>query len=205
MLINNTSISVVEYRGQRVVTLAMIDKAHARPVGTAGRNFRKNRQHFIQGTDFFQICDDEIRRHKIIEISPKHREDVQLFTETGYLMIAKSLTDDLSWKVQRELVNVYFSMKSRLIDAEREIHLRDQAYFKKYPLDSTIRSMAMRAEPYWYIGTVVHRAAGTVGKAVRRMIEWRVMDEHRLKIARIGAQPWWAHRRKHYRQLPLFS
>ncbi|HNQ43870.1 MAG TPA: hypothetical protein PKI59_05545 [Candidatus Cloacimonadota bacterium] len=30
------------------------------------------------------------------------------FTESGYLMLVKSLTDDLSWAVQRELVNSYF-------------------------------------------------------------------------------------------------
>lgn len=29
---------------------------------------------------------------------------VTLITETGYLMLVKSFTDDLAWKVQRELV-----------------------------------------------------------------------------------------------------
>ena len=31
-----------------------------------------------------------------------------LITESGYLMLVKSLTDDLAWTVQRELVNNYF-------------------------------------------------------------------------------------------------
>ncbi len=33
-------------------------------------------------------------------------------TETGYLMITKSFTDDLSWSVQRQLVNNYFQKES---------------------------------------------------------------------------------------------
>jgi hypothetical protein len=39
--INNKQLPAVEYRGQRVVTLAMIDEVHQRPEGTAGRNFEK--------------------------------------------------------------------------------------------------------------------------------------------------------------------
>ncbi|MBS6504229.1 MAG: ORF6C domain-containing protein, partial [Clostridium sp.] len=34
-----------------------------------------------------------------------------LITESGYLMLVKSLQDDLAWKVQRELVNNYFRVK----------------------------------------------------------------------------------------------
>ncbi|MDC4242763.1 hypothetical protein NE398_21855, partial [Clostridium tertium] len=34
-----------------------------------------------------------------------------LITESGYLMLVKSLQDDLAWKVQRELVNNYFRAK----------------------------------------------------------------------------------------------
>ena len=34
-----------------------------------------------------------------------------LITESGYLMLVKSFTDDLAWKVQRELVNTYFRVK----------------------------------------------------------------------------------------------
>lgn len=36
-----------------------------------------------------------------------------LLTESGYLMIVKTFTDDLSWKVQRELVNTYFRAKAK--------------------------------------------------------------------------------------------
>lgn len=106
--INQTDISIKEYNGRRVVTFKDIDTCHSRPEGTARRNFNQNKQHFIEGIDYFKVCADEIRTHKIIEISSKTREDITLITESGYLMLVKSFTDDLAWDVQRQLVNTYF-------------------------------------------------------------------------------------------------
>ncbi|EOF5316381.1 ORF6N domain-containing protein, partial [Salmonella enterica] len=37
--INNKQLPEVEYRGQRVVTLKMIDEVHQRPEGTARKRF----------------------------------------------------------------------------------------------------------------------------------------------------------------------
>lgn len=106
--VNKTELPIKEYQGQRVVTLKEIDTVHERPEGTARRNFNTNKNHFIEGIDFFQVCADEIRTHKILDLSPKAHEDITLITESGYLMLVKSFTDDLAWTVQRQLVNTYF-------------------------------------------------------------------------------------------------
>ena len=111
ILINNQNVLIKEYEGKRVITFKDIDMVHDRPEGTARRNFNTNKKYFIEGEDYFKICANEIRTHKIMEISPKAHEDVTLMTESGYLMLAKSLTDDLSWDVQRKLVNDYFTVK----------------------------------------------------------------------------------------------
>lgn len=111
--INKNDIAVKEYQGKRVVTLKDIDLCHNRPDGTARRNFNQNKQHLIEGTDFFKVCADEIRTHKIMDISAKTREDVTLITESGYLMLVKSFTDDLAWDVQRQLVNTYFRVYNK--------------------------------------------------------------------------------------------
>lgn len=102
-LINNVPLQVKEYNGQRVVTFKDIDTVHGRPEGTAKRNFNKNRKHFIEGVDFFKIQPYEIRTVGIT--SPNGGIVVTL---SGYLMVVKSFTDDLSWNVQRLLVNSYF-------------------------------------------------------------------------------------------------
>lgn len=104
--INNQQLPVKEYKGQRVVTFKEIDKVHDRPEGTASRNFRRNRDHFVEGEDYFKIQPDEIRR-----VGIKSPNGGIVLTESGYLMLAKSFTDDLAWTVQRELVNSYFRNK----------------------------------------------------------------------------------------------
>ncbi len=105
--IGNTDISIKEYRGQRVVTFRDIDTVHNRPDGTARRNFNTNKKYFIKGEDFFKITPDEFRT-AIGDMDLRQQNDVTLITESGYLMLAKSFTDDLAWEVQRQLVNSYF-------------------------------------------------------------------------------------------------
>ena len=104
--IANSNIAIKEYHGQRVVTFKDIDTVHQRPEGTARRNFNTNKRHFIEGEDYFKIQPNEIRTVGIT--SPNGGTVV---TETGYLMLVKSFTDELSWTVQRELVKSYFRLK----------------------------------------------------------------------------------------------
>ncbi len=111
--INDVALAPIEYQGQRVMTLAMMDAAHKRADGTARRNFNENKSRLIEGDDYFKVSADEIRTHKIYAISSKSHEDINLLTETGYSMLVKSFTDDLAWDVQRQLVKSYFR-KERL-------------------------------------------------------------------------------------------
>ncbi|MCU6748015.1 ORF6N domain-containing protein [Faecalicatena acetigenes] len=111
MTVENTEMQIREYNGQRVVTFKDIDRVHERKSGTAYRNFNRNKKYFIEGEDYMKVCSDEIRRSKIFDVSNKTRGNITLITETGYLMIVKSFTDDLSWSVQRQLVNNYFEKR----------------------------------------------------------------------------------------------
>lgn len=48
--------------------------------------------------------------------------DITLITETGYLMLVKSFTDDIAWTVQRELVESYFRRRvRRRVNTETEV------------------------------------------------------------------------------------
>ncbi|MFY3534953.1 ORF6N domain-containing protein [Achromobacter denitrificans] len=113
--IHGTEISVVEVQGVRVVTLAMVDRVHQRPNDTAGRNFRENRGRFIEGDDYLELTADEIRRQSLGHVFPPRTAKGIVLTESGYLMLVKSFTDDLAWKVQRDLVNGYFRQKTNNI------------------------------------------------------------------------------------------
>lgn len=101
--INNIELPVVEYREQRVVTLAMMDKAHRRVEGTARKRFNDHKARLVEGEDYFVRNSDEARG-----LGVTAPNGLVLLTESGYLMLVKSLQDDLAWQVQRQLVNSYF-------------------------------------------------------------------------------------------------
>lgn len=110
------ALTVKEYKGQRVVTFKDIDTVHGRSSGTAHRNFKANRNRFIEGVDYFKLQLDEIRPFGIT--SPNGGI---VMTESGYLMLTKSFTDDLAWTVQRELVNNYFRARTAVPEKPDEL------------------------------------------------------------------------------------
>lgn len=112
--IGNQKISTKEFNGKRVVTFKDIDIVHERPDGTARKRFNDNKKRFVEGEDYFVRNTDEAK----MEFGIVAPNGLILITEQGYLMLAKSLTDDLAWKVQRELVNTYFRVKKPLSQLE---------------------------------------------------------------------------------------
>lgn len=126
---NNSGLPVAEYRGQRVITFAMIDRAHRRPKNAAQRNFNQNRNRFIEGEDFYLVPRAEKNEFRSLGIVVPNRGLI-VMTETGYLMIVKSFTDDLSWQVQRELVRHYFRRPEDAPDLRAEMAaLREDVSF----------------------------------------------------------------------------
>lgn len=115
--INGHEIVQKEYKDRFVVTFKDIDTVHERPEGTAKRNFAQNKTHFIEGEDFFKISRLEFGTKFVPNTQIGNKKlDVILLTESGYLMLVKSLTDDLAWDVQRQLVNTYFHAKQLIIE-----------------------------------------------------------------------------------------
>ena len=130
-LVNSVPMPVREYSGQRVVTFRDIDTLHHRPEGTAKRNFNKNRKYFIEGIDFFTINQPyEIRTVGFERQQGGTPESIVLVTESGYLMVVKSFRDELSWNIQRQLVNSYFRIReqadiySDLLQRQNELESR---------------------------------------------------------------------------------
>lgn len=108
--VGNHTLPIKEYNNVRVVTFKDIDIVHERPDGTARKRFNDNKKYFIEGEDFYKISPSEFRT-AIGDMDRRQQNDVTLITESGYLMLVKSFTDDLAWRVQRELVNTYFRVK----------------------------------------------------------------------------------------------
>jgi ORF6N domain len=94
----------VEHEGERVVTLVQVDEVHGRPAGTAYRNFRENRERFVEGRHYFTARSGDLATKSV------GNPDIEqiLLTERGYLLLVKSFRDDLAWDVQERLVDGYF-------------------------------------------------------------------------------------------------
>src|SRR5260364_149861 len=59
--VHNVALKPVEFKGQRVVTLAMIDRVHQRPEGTARVAFNAHKNKLVQGKHYFVRNPDEAR------------------------------------------------------------------------------------------------------------------------------------------------
>lgn len=107
-------LPVREYKGQRVVTINDIAAVHRVKTDNIRMNFSRNKKRFIEGTDYYFLSGrSEVTKCYIPQVTK-----INVFTESGYLMLVKSMTDDLAWKVQRQLVNLYFRIKT----VEKTIH-----------------------------------------------------------------------------------
>ncbi len=115
--ISGRDLAAKEWQGLRVVTLKDIDFVHERPEGTARKRFNDNKERFVEGEDFFEIKQpSEIRTLGITRPQGGTPSSLTLVTESGYLMLVKSFTDNLAWKVQRDLVNTYFRARAAVAD-----------------------------------------------------------------------------------------
>ncbi len=111
--INEDEIVVKEYENQRIVTAWDIAKVHKREVREITQNFNYVKEKLILNEDYFLINKNEISESKILiqDFIPNNVKEIPLFTESGYLMLVKTFTDDLSWDIQRQLVKGYFKLK----------------------------------------------------------------------------------------------
>jgi hypothetical protein len=112
--INNTDLKIKQYKGERVVTIKEVAEVHNKPIKAVNQQLERNKDKLIKDVDYFVISKEESKvtgcDFKNLFTSNRQKE-IYLITEMGYLMLVKSFNDDLSWQVQRQLVNSYFKVK----------------------------------------------------------------------------------------------
>ncbi|MWN33224.1 ORF6N domain-containing protein [Escherichia coli] len=161
VMINGKQLPAAEYRGQRVVTLAMIDEVHQRPEGTASAAYLRNKERFVEGIDTYLIEYSENNVLRPFNVDVPFR-GLRVFTETGYLMLTKPFNDDLAWKVQRELVNNYFRISKQLSEIEMIAAVAAEAVRQQKRLDKMEEKVSNVAETVEQIkrGTIRDGYAG---------------------------------------------
>ena len=111
IVVNSVEVPPLVINGIRVMTLAMIDKVHGRTEGTAKRNFSENKSRLTDGEDYFLVKNSQKNEFRTFGIEVPNR-GLMVVTESGYLLLVKSFTDDLAWQVQKQLVKAYFKAGS---------------------------------------------------------------------------------------------
>lgn len=111
---HSTELPLVFYKNQPVVTFSMIDRVHGRTEGTARRTFTTNKDRLVEGEDYFKLSEPEMKAMDEFR-SSANPKGITIISETGYLMLVKSFTDDLAWQIQRQLIKAYFRAKPPVI------------------------------------------------------------------------------------------
>jgi len=172
--IEGTELSIKEYNGERVVTLRDIDFVHQKKSGSSKRTFERYKSHFILNEDYFELTrkdlGDKLSPNEKIVGNPNLK--TYLLTESGYLMVVKGFTDDLSWQVQRSLVNGYFKAKAQPQTAVAPVQVEDTKYNTSgTPLPKTKSWYDRNVEKInwicsrlgWQQSTVIHKLLVRVG------------------------------------------
>lgn len=116
IVVNGSNLILKYYNALPVVTFEEVDMVHQRKPGSARRNFTNNREHFIEGVDYFLITLEDYRDqydHTYLKGGGNPNLRKTLLTETGYYLLAKTFNDKLSWDIQRALVLNYFNAKKQ--------------------------------------------------------------------------------------------
>lgn len=203
MTVENTEMQIREYNGQRVVTFKDIDRVHERKSGTAKASFRRNKKYFQDGLDYIVLTKDNVNgtQSTIGNIPPR---GITLLTETGYLMIVKTFTDDLSWSVQRQLVNNYFEKRvvHNVVDEVPKIDKDKEQLIDRLMIDTSDRPRVPLIEN-WYqrnIGRIerICKIVNIPKKVLYHLLLKRLGEKYNLDAAKgiytetVGTEPKYA-------------
>jgi hypothetical protein len=186
--IENTQLAVLEYQGQRIVTMSMVDQVHQRPDGTARRTFNEHRDKFREGEDFIELDQpDAIRSLGLTRPQGGTPGKVLLFTEVGYLMLVKPFTDPLAWEVQRKLVTEYFrpapqakvSMPSNYVEALEALltTVKENARLQADHVPALAPPEPEMASAIFYGGLTPAQYARTLNGVNTQKINWHLSNK----------------------------
>lgn len=126
IIIFEKELEIKEYNGERVITAYDIAELHQKTSNDVTKNFKNNIDYFTKNEDYYVIDRNYVSERNIFgqKFIPNNVKELTLFTELGYLLLAKTFTDKTSWKIQKELVKTYFKMrelKDKVESGELEI------------------------------------------------------------------------------------
>lgn len=120
---NEIKWPVICWKGKRIVTLQQVSELHKIPLGTIQREFlRYDKVRLLEGQHYFRF-EGKKGREALLDANSDNLSELKTafgaavrwlrigLTESGYLLLCKVLTDELSWYVQEQLINSYYRLK----------------------------------------------------------------------------------------------
>ncbi|TCB17301.1 ORF6N domain-containing protein [Acinetobacter sp. ANC 5045] len=109
--INNTQVSIINFKSIPVVTTAMLADFYGTDVNNIQQNHSRNNERFIDGKHFFKLEGAELKAFKQLTDSKtvsRNTRNLILWTERGAARHAKMLDTDQAWDVFEQLEDCYF-------------------------------------------------------------------------------------------------
>lgn len=113
-LINGVKFAKIEYNGRPVLMTEDLARAYDCSAENILRNYRRNKNKFQIGIDFYRLTGEEFKKFK--EVRPNcpnlnNRNSLYLWTELGASIHCKSINTDRAWQWFKVLHEFYFAVK----------------------------------------------------------------------------------------------
>lgn len=132
-LINGVKFAKIEYNGRPVLMTEDLARAYDCSAENILRNYRRNKNKFQIGIDFYRLTGEEFKKFK--ELRPNcpnlnNRNSLYLWTELGASIHCKSINTDRAWQWFKVLHEFYFAVKEgnyRVQDMSKAVDVSDDA------------------------------------------------------------------------------
>lgn len=111
-------MTAIEYKGQKVITTAMLAEAYGTSTSYISNNFKRNKNKFVEGKHYYYLIGEELKQFKLTS----HLKDeslrinhLYLWTERGANHHCKILDTDKAWEQFENLEETYFRVKENTV------------------------------------------------------------------------------------------
>lgn len=107
------NLTVIQLRGNRVLTTAQLAENYEVDVKQISKNYTRNAERYMEGKHFYLLQGEELREFRAnrqIDELPSNLNKLYLWTEKGAWLHAKSLNTDKAWEAYELLVDEYYKV-----------------------------------------------------------------------------------------------
>ena len=113
--LGNEKVCVIEWKGQKVITTALLAEVYEANEQQIQQNFNNHKQNFVEGKHYYFLQGDDLKAFKNhfdnIEVVRKNASQLYLWTERGANRHCKILDTDKAWEQFDNLEEIYFKVK----------------------------------------------------------------------------------------------